>query len=156
MIHINGSAAKLDNIIADTSSLKVSADLVSDHIHGKQKVIPTQAAAITLLGTSTAWELGAKVNIGTSVITEPFDFHYLNVESMGADNTFEIVIYEGATNSATEICRTRVTRTAAQLKSDSIPIMTPVLTSAKPTCGAVCQSSSSATSVSITLAYHTY
>jgi hypothetical protein len=156
MLNVNGSGYKLDTIIADGATVKGSLHTMTDHIHGNGHVIPSLAAPLTVVGTSTSWELGGKVLIGTSVLADPFDFHFINVESLDQNDTVQIRIYEGATDAATAIADVRVTRTANQTKSDALPVMTPVLSSAKKTCIAIANKATVAVTALISLNYHTY
>lgn len=148
MLNINGSA--------EDAGLSSVAYELRKHIHSKGLVLPTQANAITLTGTSTAWELGGKVSLVSSGIAEPFDFHYLNVESMSQTDSYELVIYEGTTVASTAIARARFVANTNQVKQEAIPLLTPILPANKKTCAAVCQKSTVAASVDISVCYHTY
>jgi hypothetical protein len=176
MLNINGVQSTVfsaqTSIAAETSAIKRVVGATADeegintlygmayelraHNHGKSYCIPSLAPAIVLTGTSTSWELGAKVLLGTSVIASPFDFHHINVENMTGTDTFQIRISEGATNASTFIADVRVVAATNQVKQEAVPIITPILAANKKTHAQVANLSTTAKSVSLSFQYHLY
>lgn len=127
-----------------------------DENYSAQKVIPSLAAGVALVGLTTAYKLGAKVSLGTSVITSPFAINCINIEAATTNATYEVVLYEGTTAAATEISRARVALNTTVLNQNQVLITTKQLTSAKPTCAAVANSGTTAQTLAISVGYHTF
>jgi hypothetical protein len=155
MITKNG-VDDLGAIQADIATLVTEQEILLDHVHHEAKCYPTLAAGVELTAGSPAWALGTKIQIipATTGVTSPFDVHYINVESMDADGTYEIVLWSGA-SGATEVGRVRVTRTSSQLKCDAVPIHMPIQAAGTRIMASVACSTAGKKAI-ISVLYHTY
>ncbi len=102
MLNINGSAYKLDTIIADTSGLKADSTLIKSALYARTGVMPNLAAAINVTPSATAWKLGAAAAIvATAGLTSAFQITGVNVESVGTTSgDMEIILYKGTAASS--------------------------------------------------------
>lgn len=76
---------------------------LSDHFHSPSKVYPTLAAGVSVV-SGAAWTLGNFTEIiPANTITEKFDIHWVDVEDVTDDETYELVLYA----VETEIARIR-------------------------------------------------
>jgi len=124
---------------------------VEEHLHNEQEVYPTLADGVNVPG-GAAWTLGNFVEIiPASTITDAFDIHFVNVEALSANDTFQIVLYCGTT----EIGNVRVTKDATQAGLQSVPIVTPICAPNSQIQAKVASSSGSDTA-KISLALHRY
>ena len=163
---INGTEQTLDRILDVTGATDDEHDAVSlfgqneqilEHIHGKMFAIPTLAAGVTVSSCVAAWTLGAKINLVTSVIAEPFDFHFLNLEDIADADVHELHIFKGATTGAgTAICFARFTKTAQVDTQTAVPIMSPLLAANQKTFVRLANLAAAASTVTISINYHTY
>lgn len=91
--HIAGRATSFDKV-----------EVMEEHMHKESKVYPTLAAAVTATTAAGAWTLGNFVEVvPANTIDEDFDVHWVNVEAVSADDTYELVLYA----ATTEIGRAR-------------------------------------------------
>ena len=75
--------------------------IIEEHLHGQSKCYPSLQAGVTVL-SGAIWTLGNYVElIPAGTIGSPFDIHWLILESVTDDETYELVYY----NVTTEICR---------------------------------------------------
>jgi hypothetical protein len=97
-----------------------SLEILEEHIHTpsllSSRVTVTADAVGGTLGVFSADLLAA------GAVTEDFDLHFLNVISFSATDSFELVFYQGA--SDTECGRCRVTRSAQLDSLSGRPILT--------------------------------
>ncbi len=168
MLNINGGpASAMRSVIGTTGDTVVGEgeqDTVfrmlhelEDHAHHAQFVLPSLAAGITVVGSATSWKLGAKVSLGSSLIAGPFDYHFLNVETLSDNDTHEFCIFKGATTSGgTAISQSRVVKTANNDSPGSRPLMTPILAAGQKTFVQVAQEASNPSTCVISIEYHTY
>ncbi len=142
----------------DGDSLRALAHSVDDHIHSAAKAIPSGSAGITVTaGDSEAWDLGAfAVVVATNAISEDFDIHYVVVEVMSANATYELVLYAGADGSEVEIARTRVVRVTNQVRSFDLPIQTPMMQGNTQIKAKLMSSTGATDALTISLYYHNY
>lgn len=132
-------------------SIFAHSHVLEEHIHTEANVYPTLANGVAVLG-GAAWTLGNFVEIvPASTIGSPFDLHFVNVEALDANDTFEIVLYA----VEVEIGRVRVTKDATQAGLQSVPIITPIQ-AADVQIQAKVASSGGGDTATISLAYHTY
>jgi hypothetical protein len=146
---------KGDHIVAPytegTGSAMALLNTMYEHIHGTQKVYPTLAAGVDVLG-GAAWTLGEFVEIvPVNTIRTDFDIHYINIANATAADTYELVLYA----VSTEIGRVRLTRASGAQQVNPVPFMTKMI--AKDTqIQAKVASASGGDTLTISLFYHTY
>ena len=151
----NVVGSKTDTHLGDSLYAKVHT--LDEHAHSGCKVIPTGAPGVTLTANATAWTLGSfGTVVATNAIASVFDIHFINIEAMSDNATYEIVLYAGADASEAEIGRVRVTRTTNHVKKDGVVFQCPLQPANTQIKGKVMSSSSSADTATISLYYHTY
>lgn len=141
-----------------TSTLAGLVNLLTEHVHEAAKVIPTGTVGLTITcDTNSAWDLGAfGILAATNAITSDFDIHYINVENMTANATYEIVIYAGANASEVEIGRLRTVRTDKKDTAIGSPFMCPLQDANTQIKAKVMSSTGAADQVTLSMEYHTY
>jgi len=141
-----------------TTTLKGDHHMFHDHFHHVAKVIPSgTAAAQVTCGDAQAWDLGEfAVIAATNAIDDDFDVHFINVEAMSANATYELVLYSGADASEVEVGRIRFVKTAGQTKAEGIPFGTPMIAVNTQIKAKVMSSSGNADTIDITIHYHDY
>lgn len=150
-------SADISNVGSDTDDIVSDLEIISDHIHGAQKVYPTLANGVTLTGAAGAWALGAKTEIiPASTVASIFDLHFVNIGAVSATDTYEVVFYKGDALSEVEIGRCRVVRTAAQSGTAPVPIMTERLPANTRVSAAVASSSGGSDTLVLSVCYHVY
>jgi len=128
---------------------------LEEHVHSASIVYPTLATAVTV-SAGASWVLGSFVEIvPASTITSAFDIHYIYVDSISANDTYELVLYKGAESSEIEVGRVRFSKTAAQEGTDNQPFQTPLI-AANERISAKVASSSGSNNVSVGIMYHIY
>lgn len=142
----------------DGNSLASFAHTTDEHQHSVGEVIPSGQAGVTLTaGDANPWTLGGfEVVAATNAITDEFDIHFVVVEAMSANATYEIVLYSGADASEVEIARFRIVRVTNQVKSAMIPIQTLIITANTQIKAKVMSSTGNLDTTTISLQYHTY
>ena len=138
------------------TSLMSLADTLCEHAHMQARVIPTGDDGITVTSAGGAWTLGAFAVVApTNAITSDFDLHFVVVEDMSANVTYELVLYSGADASEVEIGRVRFTRAQAPISSIVLPIQTPI-TAANSQIKAKIMDGGGGNNAVISLFYHIY
>lgn len=95
---------------------------MNDHLHTPSKVYPTLADGVVVTA-GAAWTLGAFAEIvPINTITSDFDIHHISIESLSANEVYELALYYGPTDI--ECGRTRITKNANQDGTMNIPILT--------------------------------
>lgn len=136
------------------SSLKAFSERLEEHVHSVCSVYPTLADGVTLDTAIAAWTLGTITEIvPVNTITEPFDIHAIDLESISANGEFELVLYYGAVD--TECGRIRFVQTAVQSATLNTDIQTPIIP-ANSKISAALASAAGTQSAIISLRYHTY
>jgi hypothetical protein len=89
--------------------------ILERHMHSSAKVYPTLAAATVINKVnSSAWGLDALPTqiIPANTVTVPFDIHFMNLESISANDQYELLLFKGFAGAEIEIgrasCRERV------------------------------------------------
>ena len=135
------------------SSLYSKAETLLDHVHNVSKVYPTLAGGVQVTA-GAAWTLGAFAEIiPASTITSDFDIHAVDIENISANDVYELVLYQGA--SDTEIGSVRFVKDAAQSATLNTIIQTPIVP-ANARIRAKIASAAGSDNVTISLRYHTY
>ncbi|NHJ39632.1 MAG: hypothetical protein FK731_06315 [Asgard group archaeon] len=138
------------------NSLVSKTETLLEHVHGASKVYPTLANGVTVTTGVGAWTLGNFVEIvPSSTITSDFDIHWVSIESISANDVYELVLYKGALTSEIEVGRVRFTKNAALDSTLNIPMQTSII-DANERVSAKIASSSGSDNATISLFYHTY
>lgn len=125
------------------------------HIHGDTEVYPTLAAGVVVTGAAGAWGEGAFAEIvPASTITTAFDIHWVNVEALSGNDTFELSLYYGA--SDTECARIRLVQTAAQSATLQHQMMTPVIPANSRIRAKLASLGGGSDTATVSIQYHTY
>lgn len=137
------------------NSLYAKSEVLEEHIHSISKVYPTGEAGVTVTASATAWTLGSFAEIiPASTVGESFDIHFIDVEGISADATYELALYGGET----EIGRIRFT--AATIANatffTSFPCQTPLLAANTQIQAKLMSSTAVADTMTISLFYHEY
>jgi hypothetical protein len=149
------TVAATTSLVAYIKGILNDLEILSDHIHGVSKVYPTLAAGVTVTASATPWTLGSFVEIvPASTITSIYDIHAIKVEAFDTTTTYELVLYQGA--SDVEVGRARITRNTAQATSPYVIFMTPRIAANARIRAKVASAASSAATVTISIMYHTY
>ena len=134
---------------------------VKEHIHSNSQCYPTLAAPVTLTAGAGAYTLGAFTQIvPASTITNEFDIHSVTVEDSDTNGTYEIWLYEGASDNF--IGHVRWARQSNQVKSDRLTLITATGDHLKLPANArirakVAHSGGAGTeTIDISIEYHTY
>ncbi len=141
-----------------TMSLAGQIHELVEHTHEAAKCIPSGAAGVVVTAAdSGAWALGSfAVMAATNAITSAFDIHYIVVEAMSANATYEIVLYSGADAAEVEIGRVRVVRVTNQVRSSHLAIQTPVIPANTQIKAKVMSSTGALDTVTLSMFYHIY
>ena len=145
-------------------SLMGRAYVQEKHVHTGAKVYPTVGAGGAgwvpgaLFSTNAvAGTFGAYADLmpaGTALL--PFDIHWLNIESLGANADYEMVIAEGAPAAEVEIGRVRFTRIAVLEAANGVPFTMPIKTAATRIRAKVASSNVGAVDIRVSIFYHEY
>jgi hypothetical protein len=141
--HIAGRARNADKL-----------DVMEEHLHSESCVYPSLAAGVAVL-SGAIWTLGNFVElIPINTIVKDFDIHWLVLEAVTDDETYEMVFY----NVETEISRVRWSSDLAaggRVISVPIPTLMPIqLKNSQIQCKLA--SSGAAETATISVIYHTY
>ena len=141
----------------DGDSLYGKMYILTNHVHGVQKVYPTLAAGITVTAAAGAWALSAAfvVVVPTNGITAPFDIHAIHIGDYTANQTYELVLYAGPNASEVEVGRIRFTRIANNNPGSVVQMMTPII-AANTQIKCKIASSSGGAAATFSVIYHTY
>ena len=141
--HIAGRARNADKM-----------DVMEEHIHSVSEVYPSLQAGVSIT-SGAIWTLGSFTElIPINTIVKDFDIHWLIIESVTDDETYELVFY----NATTEISRIRWSSDlAAGGRVISIPIPTLMQIQPKNSQIQMKLASSGATeTVVLSVLYHVY
>lgn len=140
----------------DGDSLYAFAETLLDHVHSAQKVYPTLSSGIAVAAGVGSWTLGDFFEIvAASTITSDFDIHYISIEGISANDTYELVLYKGAESSEIEIGRVRFSKSAAQEGTENQPFQT-IIIAANERISVKLASATGSNNVTIGIIYHTY
>lgn len=141
--------------IAGKESASDKIKILSEHFHSPQKVYPTGGAGVTVTADAAAWTLGSFAEIvPASTITDDFDLHWLNIETVSGAAVFELVLYA----ATTEISRIRFSAVgiANNILLPEKKVMTELLPANTQIQAKIMSSTTSADSVSVSVEYHEY
>lgn len=137
------------------NSLYSITETLLEHVHSAQKVYPTLQDGIVITA-GDPWGLGSFVEIvPINGITSDFDIHYISIEGISANDTYELVLYKGVVSSEIEIGRIRFSKSTAQEGTENQPFQTAMI-DANERISAKVASSSGSNNVTISIVYHTY
>jgi hypothetical protein len=141
----------------DGSSLYSRAYKADLHDHSVAHVYPTMANGVSVTKNASPWTLGSfAVIIPAGTITNEFDIHGVGFDSVPDNGTFEVVLYAGADGGEVEIGRTRFTRTSPLTIELESPFQTPLVAANSQIKAKLAGSNSSASTVVMSVRYHTY
>lgn len=135
-------------------------EVLLDHIHSVDRVYPN-------IGAGGAWVAGTSVPAGaagagnfgvaTSVLPAPatpsvFDIHWINIESLPANTTYELVMFAGAT----EIARSRFTRVNNNEAVNGLPVMMPRQAAGTVITAQCANAAGNVANIVISVQYHLY
>lgn len=147
---------KTDNESGDSLYSKIY--IAEKHVHGACKVAPTLATGITVTATTGAgaWTLGAFSSdiIAAGAVADPFDIHYINIESLSANTTYELVLYYGAGD--TEAGRVRFSRLNNNEAQNAVPFMSPLIPGGSRVRAKLATPADDGENCVISVYYHTY
>lgn len=145
-----------DTYSSDTIYGKAKA--MSLHTHSQCKVYPTLANGVTVTGHADAWTLGSKIEIvPASTITDHFDIHWIIIEAVSANDTYELVLYKGAISSEIEIGRIRfIKSTTAGAGVVSVPFQMEIVDGDTRISASLASSGGGSDTATISLGYHEY
>ena len=123
MLDVIGS--KLDTHAGD--SIYSIVESILEHQLTPSMVHPTLANGVAVL-SGGAWALGNfAVIVATNGITEDFDIHYISVEGLTANDTYDLVLYAGPNGSEVEVGRVRFVKNAVQDGTVNVPMKTALI-----------------------------
>jgi hypothetical protein len=126
---------------------------VESRLNNQSKVYPTLADGIVVTGAAGAWTLGAAVEIiPANTITEKFLIFWVKVESVSLLDTYEIVLYSGA-SADVEIGRFRTSRDNIYPQAGDVSISTEILEANTKISAKVANKSGGSETVTISLHY---
>lgn len=130
--------------------------IVEEHQHSPAKVWPTGAAGVTLTcGDAAAWTLGAFVEVvPASSIGDDFDIHFVSIEGVSVEATFELVLYA----VEVEIGRIRFTTVgvANNVTLPTLPIQGTIQAADTQIKAKIMSNSGNADTATISVYYHEY
>ncbi|KKN53504.1 hypothetical protein LCGC14_0602010 [marine sediment metagenome] len=101
----------------DGDSLKAFTHTMNEHVHNQSRVYPTLANGLDVI-SGAGWVLGEfKEIVPNAAIGSDFDIHYISIEALSANETYELVLYA----VTTEIGRVRFIKNAVQDGTMNIP-----------------------------------
>jgi len=162
IIDILNKVESIDTIVGSTSDSHTAdtvyskVDTTTEHIHSSCKVFPTLIPGILVTAGGGVWAEGTYANIlSASVVTSQFDLHYINVEALSANATYELALATGSAGNEVEVARVRFNRVNNNESANGVPIMTPLLP-ANVRVAAKLASSTGGATVNISIYYHIY
>jgi hypothetical protein len=146
--------ARDDGVNTDTLAGRLHSS--EEHMHSASKCYPTLADAPVVTAEAADWGVGGALVqiIPASTIGNKFDIHYINVESVSAARSYEMILYYGAGD--TECGRIRFTKSAGLDPVLDKAIQTPIIPANSRVQARLASGGVVADTVSITLHYHEY
>lgn len=140
----------------DGDSIKSFSRRADEHIHTSALVYPTGAAGVTITASDAgAWTLGSFTEIvPADTITNDFDIHFVNIEAVSEDTSYELVLY-GATTEIGRIRFTSVTIANAGFFV-SVPMQTTICEANSQIQAKLMSATGVADTLTVSLFYHQY
>lgn len=156
------SATLYDYLVTGFDSSELSADRygsvvemvkdVANYLKGGVSVYPTMDDGVELTADSDSWTLGSITNIvPSSTISHDIVLRGVILESISENTTYEVVLYEGAEGSESEIARKRFASSSNISAFPDISIISDVISADSRISAALATASSSADTVTISL-----
>lgn len=148
------------SVQADTTAILADTEELLEHFHGTTLTYPNigaggawvQGTAIAAGGVG-AGVFGLAVTVLPAVATaNPFDIHWLAIELLPANTTYELVLLNGAT----ELARVRFTRVTNQESINGLPVMCPVVAAGTAITARCANAAGNTGTMRISLQYHEY
>ena len=140
------------------TSLTSKAFILETHVHGVAKVAPTLASGISVVAANGvgSWTLGAFSDdiIAAGAVADPYDIHFISIESINTSTTYCIVLYAG--NADTEVGRCRFVRTSTGERVAHLPFMTPLIPGGSRLRAKLATPDDNGEAITMSVAYHTY
>lgn len=145
---------------AEVATIVDGIEILEDHAHSVDRVYPT-------IGAGGAWVAGTSVPAGaagagnfgvaTTILpgaatAAPFDIHYINVESLPANTTYELVILANGVESG----RVRFTRVNNNESVNGLPFMMPIVAAGTVMTAKCANAAGSVNNIVISVQYHLY
>lgn len=154
------SSAEITTIDTNVDSILADVEILGDHIHGACEVYPKNngvapfEAGVSLpCGGVGAGVFGVATEILPAVATaREFDIHWINMEVLPANATYELVLYNGAT----EIGRVRFARLNNNEAVNGVPFMMNRVPAGTAITAKCCNSANDAGNLVISVFYHQY
>ena len=139
----------------DGNSIYSKLEEAEEHIHSVAKCYPTLANGITVTGGVGAWALGnAATIVPASTITSDYDIHWVNLGTISAADTYELVLY--ACDTDTEAGRLRFTRAAGVPSSSDVMFQSMLVPANCRITAKMASSSGGNDTAVVSIHYHTY
>jgi hypothetical protein len=140
----------------ETTTLAGRTHSIEEHMHTPSKCYPTLADAPVVIAEAADWGIGGALVeiIPASTITSKFDIHFVNIESVSAARSYELILYQGA--SDVEVGRIRFTKSAGLDPVLDRAIQTPIIPANARVRARLASAGAVADAVSVTLHYHEY
>lgn len=135
-------------------------EILLEHVHGvcevypkNNGVAPWEAGTAVVAGGAGAGVFGVAATVlPGAATTYPFDFHWINMEVLPANATYELVFYNGAA----EIGRVRFTRTNNNEAVNGVPIMMAMQPAGSTITAKCANSAGNVNNLEISVYYHQY
>lgn len=146
----NASQASL-NVVSSTT------DILNEHFHSICKVYPTLIAGKSVVTGSTAWELGEyTLFVGSGIINSDYDLHFIAVETLPTNGTYELVFYSGEANLNAECARARFNRINNNEVTTNLYVQSPIIKAGTILNARMAGSPAATVSGTLSIQYHTY
>ncbi len=151
-IDITDVIGSKDDTHAGTSII-AHAHIIEEHVHTPCNVYPTLAGGVAVGTAVGGWNISAAFVeiVPINTITTDFDIHWLCIEDLDDNGTYEIVLYA----VEVEIGRVRVVKNAQQDGTMNIPFQCPIIP-ANTQIQAKTASSVGTSVVTLSIFYHIY
>lgn len=134
-----------------------NSHILEEHAHSVQRVYPTLAAPITLIGGAGVYELGAYTEvIPANTIALPFDLHVINVANASQADTYELHLFQGSTGNESLIAQIRFIRPLGGDASFHQNIITPLMAANTRVSARLASKSGGGDIADMSVGYHTY
>jgi hypothetical protein len=107
---------------------------VAEHVHSTSWVYPTigaggagWVAGASIISAAAAGTFGNYADLIPVVgTTNIFDLHYLNIEVLGANGVYELIVASGAPAAEVEVARVRFSRLNNNEAANGVPLIMPL------------------------------
>lgn len=149
----------VDTISTKVSTIDTATEVIGDHLHGRQKIYPNLASAVSITSTNGAgtWTPGADTQvIPASAITSSYDIHFCSIATISANASCQLDFYSGADGAGTHICSVSFARNDTFQRSFPLPVCCPVLPANTRVYAKLADNDDAGITVTFKVWYHTY